>query len=452
MMRFILALLLAMPAFAADLDRAPVAFAHQNSKAVYVDFLSADYELTYDITARQASVVAKIRFQSPEAGYPIFDLGSDIISSATLDGVATTMKTLQTPDNATTLRALSTIAAAGEHAMIIAAPLVNLVSWDNGGVHSATWTTDLNDRGYLERYMPANMEFDRVPMTFTVKFVGATKKQIIYSNGVVTQLADGRSQIRYPNYFTSSSLFFHTVPEGVMAETRFSFRSIDGRELPVVIYLKPGLLGSEGALAALKADTINVLTELEGDYGPFLHPSVTIYNAGSGGMEYMGATMTSRSALGHELTHSYFARGIVPANGNAGWIDEALASWRDGGYQRGGAFSGNANMAGRAAYTRYTDRQAYTYGAKFMGDLDALFADKGGLKSLLRDIIEKRAFQPFFTEDFVDWAEGHYRLSLKQIFQQRVYKAALDAEAQKSKPAESVHHQKLSLEQLQELL
>ena len=165
MMRFILALLLAMPAFAADLDRAPVAFAHQNSKAVYVDFLSADYELTYDITARQASVVAKIRFQSPEAGYPIFDLGSDIISSATLDGVATTMKTLQTPDNATTLRALSTIAAAGEHTMIIAAPLVNLVSWDNGGVHSATWTTDLNDRGYLERYMPANMEFDRVPMT-----------------------------------------------------------------------------------------------------------------------------------------------------------------------------------------------------------------------------------------------------------------------------------------------
>lgn len=451
MLRFILALVMALPAFAADLDRAPVAFAYQNSKAVYVDFLAAEYNLTYDITARKATVVAKIRFLAPEAGYPIFDVASDTVSNVSVDGAATTMQTLTSPDRASTMRTLSTAVAAGEHVMMMELPLATLVSWENGGVNSATWLSDLSDRGYLERYMPANMEFDRVPMTFNVKFVGATKKQVIYSNGVVTE-SNGVSTIRFPHYFTSSSLYFHTVPEGVMAETRFSFRSIDGRELPVVIYLKPGLLGgAEATLATLKSETINILNELEGDYGPFLHPSVTIYNAGSGGMEYMGATMTSRSALGHELTHSYFARGMIPANGNAGWVDEALASWRDEGYQRGGAFSGGANMAGRAAYTRYTDRQAYTYGEKFMRDLDNLFADKGGLKSLLREIVEKKAFQPFTTEDFISWAEGHYRTDLKQIFQQRVYRQALD-ESVKSKPQESVHHQKLSLEELYKLL
>lgn len=451
MLRFILAMVLVLPAFAADLDRAPVAFAYQNSKAVYVDFLSAEYNLTYDITARKAVIATKIRFLAPEAGYPIFDLASDTVSNVTLNGSASSMQTLVSPDRASTMRTLSTAVTAGEHVMMLEVPLTTLVSWENGGVNSATWLSDLSDRGYLERYMPANMEFDRVPMTFNVKFVGATKKQIIYSNGVVTE-ANGVTTIRFPHYFTSSSLYFHTVPEGVMAETRFSFRSMDGRELPVVIYLKPGLLGgAESALATLKSETINILTELEGDYGPFLHPSVTIYNAGSGGMEYMGATMTSRSALGHELTHSYFARGMIPANGNAGWVDEALASWRDEGYQRGGAFSGGANMAGRAEYTRYTDRQAYSYGEKFMRDLDNLFADKGGLKSLLREIVEKKAFQPFTTEDFISWAEGHYRVSLKQIFQQRVYRNALE-EGMKSKPAESVHHQKLSIEELQKLL
>jgi hypothetical protein len=51
-------------------------------------------------------------------------------------------------------------------------------------------------------------------------------------------------------------------------------------------------------------------------------------------MEYCGATMTDPGALGHELTHSWFARGVMPANGNTGWIDEAVASWRDDGYPR----------------------------------------------------------------------------------------------------------------------
>jgi hypothetical protein len=449
MLQWMLMAMLSFSAIASDLDRAPAAFAYQSSKAVYVDFLSAEYNLTYDIAARKATIAAKIRFSAPEAGYPIFDLASDAVSNVSLNGAASTMQTLTSPDRASTMRTLSTAVAAGEHVMMLEVPLTTLVAWDNGGVNSATWLSDLSDRGYLERYMPANMEFDRVPMIFNVKFLNATKKQIIYSNGVVSE-ANGVTTIRFPHYFTSSSLYFHTVPEGVMAETRFSFRSIDGRELPVVIYLKPGLTNPQSALATLKSETINILNELEGDYGPFLHPSVTIYNAGSGGMEYMGATMTSRSALGHELIHSYFARGMIPANGNAGWVDEAIASWRDEGYQRGGAFSGGANMAGRATYVRYTDRQAYSYGEKFMRDLDNLFADKGGLKSLLREIVERRAFQPFTTEDFIAWAEGHYRVSLKPIFQQRVYRQALDEKS--AKPEHNVHHQKLTFEQLQEFL
>ena len=78
------------------------------------------------------------------------------------------------------------------------------------------------------------------------------------------------------------------------------------------------------------------MRELEQTYGPYPHEALLIYCTGniSGGMEYAGATMTSLEALGHEITHSWFARGVMPANGNAGWIDEAIARWRDRGYPR----------------------------------------------------------------------------------------------------------------------
>ncbi|MBY0517088.1 MAG: hypothetical protein K2P81_09280 [Bacteriovoracaceae bacterium] len=446
----ITALVMSFAAFAGDLSHAPKPFSYNSEKAIYVDFLSAHYQLSYDIAAETATVVSTIEFEADESGFPLLDLATTP-SSVLIDGASAVMASIQTPDRATTLKVINTSVTAGHHVMVITSPLSSLVDWKNGGVHSATWTTDLNDRGYLEQYMPANMEFDQVPMIFDVKFVNATKKQIIYTNGELQAISNNEFRVVFPQYFTSSSMFFHTVPEGVMAETRFDFNSIDGRKLPVVIYLKPGFLGSpDSQLERLKSETVSVLNELESDYGPFLHPRVTIYNAGSGGMEYCGATMTSLSALGHELTHSYFARGIMPANGNAGWIDEALASWRDNGYPRGSGFSGSANMAGRASYTRFTDRQAYTYGASFMSNLDNHFAANGGLKPLLRKLVEDHAFSPFFTEDFVAWGESHSRMSLMPIFKQRVYTGFMDS--MKSMPAQNVHHQKLSQKELAELL
>ena len=59
--------------------------------------------------------------------------------------------------------------------------------------------------------------------------------------------------------------------------------------------------------------TLEFLAELEADYGAYTHDSMTVYIAGRGGMEHCGATITSMSALGHEITHSWFARGVMPA-------------------------------------------------------------------------------------------------------------------------------------------
>lgn len=448
MLTFVLALAFSAGAFASDLARAPESFTVQGARAVYVDFQELDAKITYDLRTKSASVVTTIRFEAQEAGQPIFDLRPEA-TSIELDGFPAGALSVKTPDNATTVRVLQTHVAPGAHELVVRSPLVSLVDWKSDGVHSAFWMSDLSDRQYLEQFLPANLEFDQYAMTFEVKFLNASKRQVLYTNGVVEELSGQHFMVRFPPHFTASSVFFHTAPEGVMAEERFSFTSIDGRELPVVIYLRPSLLGSAATqLARVKAETLRVLQELEADYGPFLHPSLTIYNAGQGGMEYCGATITSFEALGHELIHSYFARGVMPANGNAGWIDEAIASWRDRGYPRGTGFSGSANLANMAPYTRTTARAAYGYGATFMSNLDAYFSEQGGLKSLLRRLVQERAFMPFITEDFIDWAQGHYRAELVPLFKRHVFSGS----STRTTVEESVHHRKLTEAELRELL
>ena len=428
-----------------DMDRAPEDFSTPAGKHVFVDFTKATYEITYDATAKTAVVHALLAFNARSTGRPLFDLVAEP-TQIKLDGAVTRADVVALPADASKVRSVVTAVTPGEHTLEVWTTLTQLVEFDATGTRSAFWTTDLNDRGYLERYLPANLEFDRVQMNLKLTFLNGTKTQRIYANGIVTATGNNTFTVAFPEYFTSSSVFFHTTPEGAMSETVFTIRSIDGRDLPAVIYKKPSPWGSDaGELERLKTRTTSIIAELESDYGPFLHSSVTIYLAGSGGMEYCGATMTDSGALGHELTHSYFARGLIPANGNAGWIDEALASWRDNAYPRATAISGTANMAGRATYTRFTDYAAYTYGARFMSYLDGKFAAQGGLKSLLRKLIDEKAFTPYFTEDFRKWAEEHYGMPLEAEFK-RVYGGVSD------KQSNHPIHRKMSLKEMREWL
>jgi hypothetical protein len=256
MFRWILAGVISLSAHATDLARAPQNFSYQNSQAIFVDFQEAHYRIRYDVTARKAQIVSKIRFVAKSTGYPIFDLKPTAISIS-LNGEKSGEATVKTPDNATTLKVLTTKVNPGIHELEITVALASLVDWSNGGVHSAFWMSDLSDRQYLEQFMPTNFEFDQYAITFDVQFKNASKRQVIYTNGEVEQVNADHFIARFPAYYTASSLFFHTVPEGVMSEERFVFNSIDGRALPVVIYLKAGFLGNPASqLAKLKAETI----------------------------------------------------------------------------------------------------------------------------------------------------------------------------------------------------
>lgn len=417
-MNFLLSVLfLFSVSVSAQMKHAPKSFSTIHGNAVFIDIETADYDLTYNLANQTAIAKATLVFDSFEEGLPVFDVVA-IPMSVLLDGHEVAQTLIKTPMNESSVRLVLEKIKPGRHTLEVTSAFTDSLRFVPGsGVNSAFWFSDLDDRSYLENYTAANFEYDQMKITFNVKVEG-NSKQKIFTNGKLTTISPTEFKIEFPEYFTSSSLYYHLVPVGRYYETNFTFKSKDGRDIPVAIYTGT----YESSLAQFKTEATRVLNELENDYGAFPHPSVTIFNAGSGGMEYCGATMTEFRALGHELTHSYFARGVMPANGNAGWLDEAIASWRDKGYQSLSSLNGTSGMAGHEMYTRLTDMDAYSFGASFMAYLNSKLASKGGLKPYLSHLVETKVFDPLVTEEFSSLLSDFSGIDMKPEFSRYVYR------------------------------
>ncbi len=160
--------------------------------------------------------------------------------------------------------------------------------------------------------------------------------------------------------------------------------------------------------------------------------------------------MTSFKALDHEMLHSYFAKGVMPANGNSGWIDEAIASWRDYGYQRSATPGVPANLAGRSIYARNTNSQAYAHGREFLAHLDYIMQDKGGLKAFLRGYAQTYKYTLVTTDHFINNLEFFSGLELSDLFQANVYTETPEGEEKAVEGSE--YHPELTAEELDSLI
>jgi len=458
-MRFFLALIILQSNFTFSFS--PKNFSLPNTiggTAVFVDFIDAQYFLNYDIKNKKATYKATIHFQQSQFGKPVFDvvqkpkmvmLGQEFVRDIEVI----------TPQNETKIRIIDMELNPGKYSLTIEGDIINLVKFDNGTVSAAHWTSDLKDRNYLESYLPTNLEYDQYKMTFFVNIIGTDKPHQLYANGeIISQMDQLKFKLIYPFYFTASSGFFHIAPKGAFEEINFEFESVSGKKIPVLIYGKTNSTNFK----EYKSGTIKTLQELEDDYGSFPHPKVVIYNNGRGGMEYCGATMTEFWALEHELTHSYFARGLIPANGNAGWIDEAIASWRDNNYPRRNLMEGTSSMSSHPYYTRETDDLAYSYGAKFISYIDGKLAqhvDPAGLKSFLKHAREKYLFTPYTVETFVQWMEDYYDFEIMHDFKIYTFRSNVSNPSDPHMPPTNKSrfwgksfHSKLSLKELSEFL
>ncbi len=417
-MKKFIALLAFVPALAlASIDQAPPKFNYADGKAVFVDFQNARYEITYDVLNKTVVVESSIKFNAPNAGYPVFDLVTEP-SEVILDGKAITTEATPDPDKQTTLRIMQQKISTGTHELRIKHNLTTNVVFGDGAVASGFWTSDLNDRRYLEQYLPTNLEFDQYQMDMKVEVMGADVAHSLKANGTVSKIAENNFEVSFPEFYSASSVYFHLFREDNFASNiQFYYQSIDGRLIPVDIYT---IYDAHQFASAAKA----ILAELENDYGPFPHNQVVIYgNAPSGGMEYSGATVTSLSALSHELFHSYHARALMPANGNAGWMDEAIARWRDNRYPLTEKLNfDSTRVAGHSLWSRMTDRMAYTEGSAFLSWIAHRMNEKNlSFKTFLREYFEEFKYTTVTTQLFQQELTEASGLELSADFAKYVY-------------------------------
>lgn len=429
----------------------PQNFSFKGNQAVFVDFISANYSIRYDAKAEKAVATSTIKFYQRNSGYAIFDL-VPFAYNVRIDGKGTDVYEVTAPYSVTKFKTLGTVTGVGYHTVTMQNEIDTNITYSHGGVQSAFWMSDLREREFLEQYLPSNFEYDRYQMELNLEFVNQSATQYVYSNGSIQVVGRNQFKITFPDHFTTASMYFHTTTLGRFYHRNFTYRSRSGKDIPITIYSR-----YSSNVWNAQRETFKVLAELENNFGNWPHPKLIIYVAGYGGMEHCGATITSLSALGHELTHSYFARGVFPFNGNAGWIDEGIATWRGDKYfsvsQPNFSWS---RMGNHSNYRRSTDRDAYTKGANFMAYVNNQLQHKGGLVRFLNHLFHKYLFQSITNEIFKNELEAFSGISFDWDFNKYVYglggrkddHAHKDDERTKHNP----FHPQLTKKQLKDLL
>lgn len=413
----------------AQLQKAPPAFDTSQGHMVPMDISTA--HVTYDFQVDKKKVVGKsvIKFEVAETGQPFFHI-KPTVKSVRLNGQVLKpeqLSSLSAPQNATKLSVVRAVVDPGvSHQLDLEFELNNDdVTFTGSGVRCGFFMSDLDrsDFGgqrFFEQYGPGNMEFDQIKFSFDANVSGTTVPHRVFSNGSFAEKgrAENTWQINFPDYFTSSSVYFHIAPSSAFSVSEGTFKGLEG-DIPVLVYAT-----TQSSAASNLNRSMQYLSELERTFGPSLHKKYVIYTTSSfpGGMEHSGATITNNGALSHELSHSWFARGVMPAEGNAGWIDEAIASWRDDGYP---ARSTNMNLSVNLAYfspfRRSTPEKAYDEGADLISALNLRYASLGGMKALLGKWFSEVKGTTVTTRDFKDFLEGETSDNLDAVFKARVY-------------------------------
>lgn len=449
----------------AGIEQAPPSFSTNGKKAVWVDFLKAKYDLTFNINNKRSKAVSVIEFEVIEKGFPIFDL-SNSPSKVFINGVNYSQSEVSTPDRQSKVRVINKELSPGVYSLKIESTISSGVKYGRKNVSVGFFMSDLKDRNFLEKYLPSNYEYDQYKMKVNIKINGSSKSHLLYTNGSLIDKSYNSFNYEYPEYFTSSSLYFHLVPKNKFDSVQFSYQSrlSNGGSFPVTIYAD-----SKRLIRKVKEKTVSVLRELEEDYGPWPHPQLIIYADGyhKGGMEYAGATITGLKSVGHELQHSYFARFVMPSSGNAGWVDEAVASWRDDLENRKDklknirvrqtrSYNVAANLGKQSVFKRVTDKRSYSNGSAFIFYIDNLLRQVPGknFKKFLRIYFENRKATTITTKDFQSDLESYYGETLIRSFNKYIYgsgskKKSLNTNSEHN---HNDHHPILSDKELMDLI
>lgn len=422
-----------------NLSHAPPDFRNASGQQViFVDFTSAQYKIELDATAYEAPTRSRIRFRATHKGHPAISMNQPV-KSAMLNGHEVELHDQHSPDKKACFKILSTPVSPGTHTLIIESSLlkpgpkgcpVNWLARPTTSLECIFNMSDLNcDGGYLEAYLPSNYNFNQFQMSFNVILKNSTAPHRVFSNGKVTTHKVNHWKVRFPSFYTSSCPWFHLAPTARYKLKTASYSSSFGPDIPIRVYARSIHYNVSGLLESFIEETNKILCRLEKEYGPYPHETLTIFatGRGRGGMEYAGATSTGLKSLRHELDHSYFASSVIPCNGDAGWIDEAIAVWADDKWTNTNyrpsrrAPRVKANLGKRSPYVKTTHRASYSLGRAFMSHLDYRLRHRGGLQAFLAHYAKVQRHKTVSAVDFQSLLKNFCGDDLQKLFDDHIY-------------------------------
>lgn len=387
---------------------------------VPVDIEQEALLLSFDVATRTARGSAALRFHLEGRGRPV------LLLDATVEGVKLNGRVVphrhrvRDPDGFNALLAIDVDLPAGApQELEIAYRLgAGAVRFDSQGVGFLTDMSDVDPVVYFERWGPVGFEDDHFALALDLELRGGVAAHRLFTNGTARRAPADRWHVDFPPYFTASSFYVHLT--SLPLEARSVIHAGRERDILVTAYAPSGSLLSERAIGMLPG----LFTELEADYGPYPHDHFVAYVVGSGGggMEYAGATITSLRALSHELAHSWFARGVMPADGRSQWIDEGIVTWRDQRYPTAGALLAAAatNLGNHSPYMRGMPYYVHYDAARLMSEWQLLFGGSGGLKPLLRGFFTEHRLRSVTQEEFRAYLERETGVDLDPYFRRYV--------------------------------
>lgn len=353
----------------------------------------------FDAANQSAQCTAEMQFRvGPEAGCPYFDLRQEI-GMAALDGLSIPASELAHHDlgggSNAELRVLERWLAAGSsHVLALSyelatpeAPNARAINWEPRSARLSfdLCLSDLNPARYLESWLPSNLLFDRFPVQLEVQVVNASHLHALLSNGTVTELGDNHWRVAFPSHFAPCSPLL--LIEAADRVELLSCVAALGGGVDVTLELMKRSSDDALDLQAAASTVAGYLREFHHRVGAYLHGDRFVAFLSScepfHSMEYAAGCTATVATLEHEVFHSWWARGMIPARSEDGWLDEAWTTYYT---SSGHPKEVVLDMSGPPValwtnnpFKRTTHSSAYIYGARVFAGL----ASELGVTNLL---------------------------------------------------------------------
>jgi hypothetical protein len=398
--------------------------------AVPVNILRVKAKLTFDGGTFSGKGDATIRFlMGPEGGCPIFDL-RQTVTEVWLNGNSIPVSKIARHDfgggpNAGLLVLDAVLPAETEHTLRLVYDL-GPPQAPKGGAYppGMTWDqryrclhfnfgfTDQEPGRYLESWIPANLIFDPFELLLEVQVVNAPFRHSLVTNGLVTAQGAGRAvdhwHIKFPDHFTALSPMLEVHPEVWDPDLWLSWvlnssikLPISKRQLDIAVWEPQGNVATR--LTHLK-DIEGWLADNEKSVGPYPHSRfIALLNVG--GMAYEGGVTCkpTRTALWHEVFHSWWGRGVKPARHADIWWSEGWTGYNSPSRRPKSVAPFNfrdkpVELCSRNPWVRATPSAARTAGTRFFDGVASL-AGTANLDSLMREFYSEHTLKPTTTRE-----------------------------------------------------